>query len=208
MQRRAHMPSQVKLGSNQKEPTRQDDPNKYKYWFTRQGNEIYVSKKKGKSFAWVRYPQELTNYFKIKKFIYGDDFKILYDYKDFLKKFQKLKKLLKANDMYAIYLDNQGQWSLDGTHWVDYQWEDVKEYLKKREGIDFTTDYKTIIYLDDVELLWAASKIKKGKLEVSYTLRKEDKVLFYELITQVFGKDVTLPKAFSQKIVFKLKKFD
>lgn len=79
--------------------------------------------------------------------------------------------------MYAVYLDDPGQWNLDGGHWVDYTWTDVKNYLKKNEGIDFPNDYHTELYLDDAELYWCATS-KNGKLEVSYTLKNEDKPIF------------------------------
>ena len=65
---------------------------------------------------------------------------------------------------------------------------------------------RTGIYTDDVELQWASSKIRKGELDVSYTLREGDKELFYELITQVFGRTVTLPKDIKTRISFKLKR--
>ena len=189
--------------------TRKDNPSKYKYQFIEENGATYISKKKQDKFAWVKFPKEkLVNAFKIEKFIYGADYdsKVLYDYKDFLKKFEKLKKLLRANGMYAVYLENQGQWSLNGVHYVEYQWADTKKYLKKVEGINMTKDRRTGLYTDDVELQWASSKIRKGELDVSYTLNPEDKELFYELITQVFGRTVTLPKDFNTRISFKLKR--
>lgn len=207
MQRRIPLINKMKVGSNQKVISRKDDPNKYKYRFIEEGADIYVSKKKADSFAWVLFPQDkLVNYFKIKKFTHGSEFKVLYDYKDFLKKFEKLKALLKENGMYAVYLETQGMWNLEGGHCIDYQWTDTKEYIKEHEGIDITTDYRTMIYLDDVELGWAATKVGNGKLYAGYTLRKEDKKIFYESLSQIFDKDVILPKSFSQRIIFKLKK--
>jgi hypothetical protein len=197
MQRRTHLTNHLKLGGNQKVPTRSDDANKYKYHFIEEDDTIYVSKKRTNGFAWVKFPQnKLVNYFKIQKFVHGSEYdsKIVFDYRDFLK-----------HGMYAVYLEDQGQWNLDGGHWVDYAWTDVKNYLKKFEGIDFPNDYRTGLYLDDVELYWGATS-KNGKLEVSYTLKNEDKPIFYELITQVFGKDVDLPKTFNKRITFKLKK--
>lgn len=196
-----------KSGSNQKVISRKDDPNKYKYRFIEEGADIYVSKKKANGFAWTIFPQDkLVNYFKIQKFIYGSEFKVLYDYKDFLKKFEKLKVLLKENGMFSVYLESQGRWDLEGGHCVDYQWSDTKEYLKEHEGLDITTDYRTMLYFDDIELGYASTKIGNGKLYVGYTLRKEDKKIFYESLSQIFGKEVILPKTLSQKIVFKLKK--
>jgi hypothetical protein len=162
--------------------TRKDLANKYKYQFIEEDGITYISKKKLDKFVWVKFPKEkLVNAFKIEKFIYGADYdsKILYDYKDFLKKFEKLKELLRANEMYAVYLENQGQWSLNGVHYVEKQWNDTKKYLKKVEGMNMTS--RTGLYTDDVELQWASSKVRKGKLDVSYTLRPQDKKLFYEL---------------------------
>lgn len=180
------------------------NPNDYKYQITSGfDGHTYVSKLRTKTeFHWIRLP-DITNRFKIEKFVYGSKFNefIKYDYKDFLKKFTVVKRMLKRNNMFGVYLDNQGIWSLDGYHFVDYMLADARKVLKDTENSEF--DDHSVLVLDDVEL-WNAAK--KGTAYITYNLIYKDKPMLYKVLREVFGKQVTLPKSASKSIIIKLNK--
>lgn len=182
--------------------TRKDSANKYKYQFIEEDGITYVSKMKVDKFAWVRFPSDrLVNLFKIDKFVYGDKYesKMRYDHTEFLHKFKKLKRILKSKGMYAVYIENQGQYSLNGVHHTDKAFNEVKKYLREVEGVK--SNRVSFIWFSDVELKWACDS--NGELNAAHQISDKDKDEFYAILRSVFTK-VTLPKDNGIRITFKL----
>lgn len=156
-------------------------------------------------YKWYKYNEHMVNTFDIQKFWNTkENFNklIKYDYKDFIKKYKQLQKKLLNKGMYAYNLNDQGQWSYE-VHFVDYLWEDVIENLKNEKHIDDPLHTTTFLLTDDVYLFNGA---KYGEITIQYNLIKKDKTVLYEILVDIFGKNVILPKNKTKTIEIKLNK--
>jgi hypothetical protein len=156
-------------------------------YLARYNNKYYISKKnKDNKYEWTLIPDNLTNYFDINKFIYGEDTinnACKYDCDDFLNKYNKVKDALENNNIYIIYINNQGE-NVYKKSLYNCLRGDLEKYVTEKLNKDINNI--SIIFTSDERLFYGC--IKDGFIILPYHIKKEDNEIILLTIRNIFHK--------------------
>lgn len=121
-----------------------------------------------------------------------EDYTAKYNVKDFIKKTKQVAKVLLKHNIYFLYIG----WK-NVRDFIDYAWDDAKEYVKKK-----CNEECSVIFYTNYRLFWA--EYMTGEVFMQHDILKKDKDIVVETFKKYFGKSFSWTGSNRKALLVKL----